>query len=190
SRRHTRFSRDWSSDVCSSDLGAGARPRHRHHCARRQPDGRRAARRLRPAPAAEPHMTLLEVKDLSLSIASYPILRDVDLSVDAGEILGVIGESGSGKSMTALSIMQLLPRGAETGGSILLDGEELLGRPESEMCGVRGRDIGMVFQEPMTALNPVKTIGDQVAETVLVHGRTGRAEAMRIARETLDRVEL
>jgi peptide/nickel transport system ATP-binding protein len=135
-------------------------------------------------------MTLLQVKDLSLSIAQYRILRDVDLSVDAGEILGVIGESGSGKSMSALSIMQLLPRGALTGGSILLDGQELLGRPEKEMCAIRGRDIGMVFQEPMTALNPVKTIGDQVAETVLVHGRTGRSEAMRIARETLDRVEL
>ncbi|HEV7276081.1 MAG TPA: dipeptide ABC transporter ATP-binding protein [Devosiaceae bacterium] len=135
-------------------------------------------------------MTLLEVKDLSLSIAEYAILKDVDLSVDAGEILGVIGESGSGKSMTALSVMQLLPRGAVTGGSVLLDGEELLGRPENQMCAIRGRDIGMVFQEPMTALNPVKTIGDQVAETVLVHGRTGRGEAMRIARETLDRVEL
>src|SRR5690606_1281239 len=177
-------------DRAGAARGAGAGAGHRHHRARRQFDGRRAARRLRPAPAAEPHMTLLEVKDLSLSIASYPILRDVDLSVNAGKILGVIGESGSGKSMTALSIMQLLPRGAETGGSILLDGEELLGRPESEMCGVRGLDICMVFQKPMTALNPVKTIGDQVAETVLVHGRTGRSEAMRIARETLDRVEL
>jgi peptide/nickel transport system ATP-binding protein len=135
-------------------------------------------------------MTLLEVKDLTLSIGPHPILRDIDLSVDAGEILGIIGESGSGKSMSALSIMQLLPRGAFAGGSIRLDGVELLGKPEAEMVGVRGRDIGMVFQEPMTALNPVKTIGDQVAETVLVHGKASRTEAMRIARETLDRVGL
>ena len=135
-------------------------------------------------------MTLLEVRNLSLSIGPFPILRDVDLAVNAGEVLGLIGESGSGKSMTALSIMQLLPRSAQLAGSITLDGTELVGRPEAELCGIRGRDIGMVFQEPMTALNPVKTIGEQVAETVLVHGKAGRAEAMRIARETLERVEL
>jgi peptide/nickel transport system ATP-binding protein len=135
-------------------------------------------------------MTLLEVKDLSLKIGLYPILRDIDLAVDKGEVLGVIGESGSGKSMTALSIMQLLPQTAVTGGSVTLDGVELLGQQEAAMCAIRGRDIGMVFQEPMTALNPVKTIGDQVAETVLVHGRASRAEALAIARETLERVGL
>ena len=135
-------------------------------------------------------MSLLEVKDLSLSIGPYPILRDIDLSVDAGEILGIIGESGSGKSMTALSIMQLLPRMVRNGGSIKLDGVELVGKDEAAMCQIRGRDIGMVFQEPMTALNPVKTIGDQVAETVLVHTKASRDEARRIARETLERVGL
>jgi peptide/nickel transport system ATP-binding protein len=135
-------------------------------------------------------MTLLEVRDLSLRIGPFPILRDIDLSVDAGEILGVIGESGSGKSMSALSIMQLLPRTSRMGGSIKLEGRELLRLPEPEMCQIRGRDIGMVFQEPMTALNPVKTIGDQVAETVLVHGKASRQEARGIARETLDRVGL
>ncbi|HQZ13936.1 MAG TPA: ATP-binding cassette domain-containing protein, partial [Devosia sp.] len=124
-------------------------------------------------------MTLLEVKDLSLNIGPFPIFRDIDLSVEKGEILGIIGESGSGKSMTALSIMQLLPGGSVNGGSIRLDGVEIVGRSEAEMVAMRGRDIGMVFQEPMTALNPVKTIGDQVAETVLVHGRAGREEAMR-----------
>ncbi len=135
-------------------------------------------------------MSLLEVKDLSLSIGPFPILRDIDLSVNAGEILGIIGESGSGKSMTALSIMHLLPEGAASRGSITLDGVELLGMPEAEMCGIRGKDIGMVFQEPMTALNPVKTIGDQVAETVRIHTGASRADAQRIARETLNRVEL
>ena len=135
-------------------------------------------------------MTLLDVRDLSLRIGPFEILRDIDLNVEAGEVLGVIGESGSGKSMTALSILQLLPGGAVPNGSIRLDGVELLGRSEAEMCAVRGRDIGMVFQEPSTALNPVRTIGEQVAETVLVHDRVGRREARRIARETLDRVEL
>ncbi len=135
-------------------------------------------------------MTLLAIRDLTLGIGDTPILRDIDLTVEPGEILGVIGESGSGKSMTALSIMQLLPAGARTTGQILLDGEDLLGRSEEEMCRLRGSAIGMVFQEPMTALNPTKTIGEQVAETVMVHGRAGRREAMRIARDTLDRVGL
>jgi peptide/nickel transport system ATP-binding protein len=135
-------------------------------------------------------VTLLEVKDLTLKIGPYPILRDIDLTVDAGQVLGIIGESGSGKSMTALSIMQLLPRLSRNGGSVRLDGVELLGKPEAEMVQIRGRDTGMVFQEPMTALNPVKTIGAQVAETVLVHGKAPRDEAIRIAGETLERVGL
>jgi peptide/nickel transport system ATP-binding protein len=135
-------------------------------------------------------MALLDVKDLQLSIGKFPILRDIDLSVDAGEILGVIGESGSGKSMTALSIMQLLPFGATTSGSIRLDGREVLGLPDAEMRRIRGGTVGMVFQEPMTALNPVKTIGDQVAETAMVHGGLGRREALEVARQTLERVEL
>jgi peptide/nickel transport system ATP-binding protein len=135
-------------------------------------------------------MSLLTVSNLSLRIGETPILRDIDLSVDAGQVLGIIGESGSGKSMTALSIMQLAPAGTQFGGSIVLDGQELIGRPERDMCAIRGRDVGMVFQEPMTALNPLMTIGDQVAETVLVHRRIARAEAERIASETLDRVGL
>ncbi len=135
-------------------------------------------------------MALLDVKDLQLSIGKFPILRDIDLSVDAGQILGVIGESGSGKSMTALSIMQLLPFGSTTSGSIKLDGREVLGLPDAEMRKIRGGTVGMVFQEPMTALNPVKTIGDQVAETAMVHGGLGRREALEVARQTLERVEL
>ncbi|MBX9886186.1 MAG: ABC transporter ATP-binding protein, partial [Novosphingobium sp.] len=135
-------------------------------------------------------MSLLEVKNLTLRIGEATILHDIDLSVDGGQILGVIGESGSGKSMTALSVMQLLPTGAVNTGSIRFDGKEIVGLSEREMCGLRGDDIGMVFQEPMTALNPVKTIGEQVAETVLIHGKVGKAEAMRIARETLNRVGL
>jgi len=135
-------------------------------------------------------MALLDVKDLRLSIGKFPILKDIDLSVDAGEILGVIGESGSGKSMTALSVMQLLPFGATTSGSVKLEGREVLGLPDAEMRKIRGGTVGMVFQEPMTALNPVKTIGDQVAETAMVHGGLGRREALEVARRTLERVEL
>jgi len=135
-------------------------------------------------------MSLLEIKDLQLSIGPYPILRDIDLTVGPGEVLGIIGESGSGKSMTALTVMQLLPNGAEASGSVKLLGQELIGMPERDMCRIRGRDVGMVFQEPMTALDPLMTIGDQVAETVLVHGGKSRAQAHRIASETLDRVGL
>lgn len=135
-------------------------------------------------------MPLLEIKNLSLDIGPFPILRDIDLTIDAGEIVGVIGESGSGKSMTALTVMQLLPAGAGSKGSVKLEGREVLGLPDAEMRKIRGGTVGMVFQEPMTALNPVKTIGDQVAETAMVHGGLGRADALSIARQTLDRVEL
>ncbi|WP_374618888.1 ABC transporter ATP-binding protein [Devosia sp.] len=135
-------------------------------------------------------MALLEVHHLSLRIGSTSILKHIDLAVDAGEILGVIGESGSGKSMTALSIMQLLPAGATTTGSIAFEGREVLGLPDAEMRKIRGDRIGMVFQEPMTALNPVKTIGEQIAETARVHGRMNRHDAMIVARETMERVEL
>ncbi len=112
------------------------------------------------------------------------------MALGPGEVLGVIGESGSGKSMTALAVMGLLPHGAEARGSIRLDGAELLERSEAEMCALRGHDMGMIFQEPMTALNPLRTIGDQVAETVLVHARATRREARAIARDTLERVGL
>lgn len=135
-------------------------------------------------------MTLLSVSDLSVSIRDTKILDRISLTVAAGEIVAVTGESGSGKSMTALAIMGLLPGGADCDGLVNLDSVDLLGLSEKEMCGVRGNDIGMVFQEPMTALNPVKTIGDQVAETILVHQNTSRAEALQRARETLDRVGL
>jgi peptide/nickel transport system ATP-binding protein len=135
-------------------------------------------------------MSLLKVENLSLSIGTAPILRDIDLSVDPGEVLGIIGESGSGKSMTALSIMQLAPVGSRFGGSIKLNGIELIGMPERELCLHRGGSMGMVFQEPMTALNPLMTIGDQVAETVLIRGDISRQEALRLASATLDRVGL
>ncbi|MEX0350950.1 MAG: ABC transporter ATP-binding protein [Paracoccaceae bacterium] len=135
-------------------------------------------------------MSLLEIKGLNLSIAGKPILRDVDLSVAKGEIIAVTGESGSGKSMTAFSVMQLLPDGADTTGIIRLNGTELTTLPEPQMCTLRGGQIGMVFQEPMSALNPVKTIGDQVAETILIHDAMPRHQARARAHEMLARVGL
>ena len=119
-------------------------------------------------------MSLLEIDNLTVDIGGHPILRDVSLSIAPGEALGLVGESGSGKSMTALSVMRLLPEGARISGAIRLDGEDLTGLTEPAMCRVRGARVGMVFQEPMTALNPLKTIGAQVAEVIRIH-RTGLA---------------
>lgn len=135
-------------------------------------------------------MTLLKIDHLSLTIHGTPILKDVSLTVDPGRILGVIGESGSGKSITAFSVLQLLPNGTECTGSIRLSGTDILTCSEPELCGIRGRDVGMVFQEPMTALNPLQTIGAQVAETILVHENVSKAEATKRAAEALQRAEL
>ncbi len=135
-------------------------------------------------------MSLLSIKNLDLSIHGKAILNDVSLEVASGEIVAITGESGSGKSLTAFSVMQLLPRGTATTGSIKLDGTELLNTPDKDMCALRGNDIGMVFQEPMTALNPLKTIGDQVMETILIHSDTSREDARKRAEETLTRVGL
>jgi len=135
-------------------------------------------------------MSLLTVRDLSLDLRGAPILRDVGFEIGPGEIFALVGESGSGKSMTALSVMGLLPAETRPAGRITLDGMELGARDEAGMCAVRGREIGMVFQEPRTALNPLHTIGDQVAETLRIHGVHDRAEAARVARARLDRVGL
>jgi peptide/nickel transport system ATP-binding protein len=135
-------------------------------------------------------MSLLEINNLSLSIHGTDILKDVSLGVAQGEIVAVTGESGSGKSMTALAVMQLLPDSARVTGAIKLEGIDLLATSEAVMCSVRGCAVGMVFQEPMTALNPLKTIGAQVAETVLIHDNCSRRQAMGRAGDMLARVGL
>ncbi len=135
-------------------------------------------------------MSLLAIEGLSLEIHGTPILHDVSLTLEAGRTLGVVGESGSGKSLTALAAMGLLPDGARTRGAVRFDGRDLLATPEATLCTLRGRRIGMIFQEPMTALNPVQSIGDQVAETLVIHGAAGRRDAAGIAADRLARVGL
>ncbi|MEE9562964.1 MAG: ABC transporter ATP-binding protein, partial [Thermoanaerobaculia bacterium] len=139
--------------------------------------------------------TLLAVDSLSVSFPVgndwVPVVRDVSLSVGAGELVGLVGESGSGKSMTALAILRLIPDpGRITGGRILLSGEDLLGLADAGMRSVRGARIGMIFQEPMTALNPVFTVGFQIIEAVRVHRRISRREAQLEAERLLDLVAI
>ncbi|TPM25930.1 dipeptide ABC transporter ATP-binding protein [Mesorhizobium sp. B2-3-4] len=135
-------------------------------------------------------MSLLEIEDLSLTIGGARILKGMGISVAPGEIMGLVGESGSGKSMAALTVMRLLPHAARATGRVSFDGIDILAASEDQMCALRGDDIGMVFQEPMTALNPVKTIGEQVAEGIRWHSGATRAEAEDRARKMLDRVGL
>ncbi len=116
---------------------------------------------------------LLDVQGLNIDFAATPgsvtAVRDVSFHVDSGEVLGLVGESGSGKSVSALSILRLLPPQARLRGSIRFRGRNLLELPEPEMRRIRGAGISMIFQEPMTALNPVMRVGDQIAEAVLAH---------------------
>ena len=124
-----------------------------------------------------------------MSIGGIVILDDLSFRVAPGEILGIVGESGSGKSMTALSIMRLLPDGAEVSATQLrLEGEDILGAREARLEELRGRAMGMIFQEPMTALNPVMTVGEQIMETVQRHLKVPRREARERAIEALRRV--
>jgi peptide/nickel transport system ATP-binding protein/oligopeptide transport system ATP-binding protein len=138
---------------------------------------------------------LLEVRDLQTSFLlgrREPVVAvdGVGFAVDPGETLAIVGESGSGKSVTALSIMRLLPArvGRITAGSIRLGGRELTALPEEEMRAVRGKEIGMIFQEPMTSLNPVHTVGAQIAEVLIEHEEVSSAEARERAIEMLDTV--
>ncbi len=133
---------------------------------------------------------LLEIEDLRTDIrlrtATVHALDGVSLTVEAGECLGIVGESGSGKTMTALSIMQLLPPGGHiVGGSITLGGADIAALDDRGMRQIRGNEIGMIFQDPMTSLNPTMTIGDQIAETVILHRGADKKTALARAVEVL-----
>ena len=138
--------------------------------------------------------TLLEVSDLRVTLqtsrGAADALRGVSFAMQRGDTVGLIGESGCGKSITALALMGLLPDGARIAGSIRFDGQELTTLDEDAMCALRGGRIGMIFQEPMTALNPLHTIGRQIAEPLRLHkglsAAAARAEALRL----LERVQL
>ena len=138
---------------------------------------------------------VLEIKDLSTHIqltrSVVQAVGNIDLQIEAGETLGLVGESGCGKSMTGLSIMGLLPPGGSiVSGSIKLNGSEMVGLSDAEMRKIRGNDIAMVFQDPLTSLDPTKTIGYQVAEPVRLHRGASREEAMDRAAEVLSLVGL
>ena len=141
---------------------------------------------------------LLEIQDLRVSFGSVLAVDGVSLHVDAGETLAVVGESGSGKSVTALAIMRLVhfgSRGRISNGRILFrrsDREpiDLVQQPESVMQDIRGNEISMIFQEPLTSLNPVFTVGDQIAETLMLHQSLDRTTALQRALETLERVRI
>jgi ABC-type glutathione transport system ATPase component len=124
--------------------------------------------------------SLLEIENLTIRLAGRTLVDDVSLRLDVGERLGLIGASGSGKSLTALAAIGLLPEGASVTGSIRLDGRELSGRSDRELAQVRGRRIGMVFQEPATALDPLMRVGAQIAGPVRrLTGATRSAAARR-----------
>ncbi len=130
--------------------------------------------------------SLLEIRSLTVSFRGRdrgllpPAVCDVSLGVGRGEVLGLVGESGSGKSATALAIMRLLPPQALVEGQIRYEGQSLLAATEKEMRGIRGAQLAMIFQEPMTALNPVMRVGDQIAEAVRAHaGMRSKAQAAR-----------
>ena len=134
-------------------------------------------------------MSVLRVTDLTVRYApGVRAVRGAGLTAGAGEVLGVVGESGSGKTALALAVMGLLPDDAHVTGSVRLRGRELLGRSDAELSRVRGKDLAMVFQDPLSALTPVRTVGDQIAETVRIHARVSRAAARARAVALLDLV--
>jgi len=139
-------------------------------------------------------VALLEVNDLRVTLPTSrgpaDALRGVSFALERGAAVGLIGESGCGKSMTALALMGLLPDGAEVSGSIRLAGRELVGLDDTALCTLRGSRLGMVFQEPMTALNPLHTIGRQIAEPLRLHKGLSSAEARAEALRLLEGVRL
>jgi peptide/nickel transport system ATP-binding protein len=138
----------------------------------------------------------LEVRDLTVDIDGRRVVDGVSFEVPDGARVGLIGESGSGKSLTALAILGLLPDGTSAGGSIRWNGRELIGLADRELAELRGDEIGIVFQEPRTALNPIRTVGRQIAESIRIHEKASKrdaadravAEAARVALPDPERI--
>ena len=156
-----------------------------------------ARTRARPAPGEEAARPVLEVRDLRVHFQTEDggvakVIDGVSFAVERGRTLCLVGESGCGKSVTSLSIMGLVPRPPAiiAGGEVLFDGVDLLKLTHKEMSERRGDQLAMIFQEPMTSLNPVFTVGDQLTEAILRHRRVGRREAAARATETLRRVHI
>ena len=180
--------------------GGDPRVLHLHHRARHQPGRRRPQRRAEPE--APPAMTrlptgpLLRVRDLVVEFATrdgtVPVLDRLSFELDAGATLGLVGESGCGKSMTALAVMGLIPSppGRIAAGSVHFEGDDLTRYSDAALRDVRGNAISMIFQEPMTSLNPVYTIGEQIAEVLRRHQAMGRRSAWERAVELLDSVSI
>ena len=133
---------------------------------------------------------LLEVRDLRVSVGEVEAVHGVSFTLPHGRRTGLIGESGSGKTLTALAIMGLLPEGLTATGNVSYRSRDLLTLSEPELCRLRGDRLAMIFQEPLSALNPVMRVGDQVAEPLRIHRGASREEAKRRARELLERVQI
>ena len=137
---------------------------------------------------------ILEVQDLEIRYVTdeetVRAVNDISFSLKEGESIGLVGETGAGKTTTALGIMGLVPDppGEVVGGSIVFDGQDLLKLPEKQMREIRGGKISMIFQDPMTSLNPVMTVGDQISEVVLLHNKMSKAQAKKRAMEMLEQV--
>ena len=139
-------------------------------------------------------MTLLNVQDLCVTLNTshgpQEVISHINFSMNAGEKLGIVGESGCGKSITALAMMSLLPPDSKTSGKIILEGRDILTLNSKEICSIRGNRIGMIFQEPMTALNPVKQIGAQISESIYLHTKLNQKQTIERVTELMDKVGL
>ena len=139
-------------------------------------------------------MSLLDIKDLTIHYITHSstirAVNNVDLSIEAGKTLGLVGETGAGKTTTALGILRLIqdPPGKIINGEIFFEGKDLLKADDGEMRAIRGNDISMIFQDPMTALNPIMRVGDQIAEVIYLHGNCSKAEAEKRALQMLETV--